>query len=73
MTLRYITTEVIKKAEPIKQLTVKVMSPPSPPLPADIAAKTSGAPLPRARRVTPANDSEHENFSEMASKAGERY
>lgn len=35
LTLKYMTTEVIKKADPIKQLTVKVISPPSPPLPAE--------------------------------------
>jgi len=29
------TTEVMKKADPIKELTVKVISPPSPPLPAE--------------------------------------
>lgn len=35
LTLKYMTTDVIKKADPIKQLTVKVISPPSPPLPAE--------------------------------------
>jgi hypothetical protein len=35
LTLKYMTTEVMKKADPIKELTVKVISPPSPPLPAE--------------------------------------
>lgn len=61
----------MKNDEPIKEATCKLRPFSSPP--AAIAANTSGAPLPRAKRVTPARDSEHYNLSEMASRAGERY
>jgi len=47
----------MKKDEPIREATYKFRPFSSPP--AAIAAKTSGAPLPRAKRVTPARDSEH--------------
>ena len=68
------TTVVIKSTEPIRPLTARLISlfsPESPP--AAIAEKTSGAPLPRASKVTPAIDSEQLNLSEIASKAGDRY
>ena len=73
-TLRAITTVVMNKQLPIKLLIKSMRSPfsgESPP--AAIAENTSGAPLPKASSVTPANDSEHLNLSEMASKAGDRY
>ena len=35
--------------------------------------KRSGAPLPNANKVTPANDSEIPNFKVMYSKAGDKY
>ena len=38
-----------------------------------IAAKTSGAPLPKARRVTPASDSGMRKVTVIVSSAGERY
>ena len=72
-TLKYMTTQVIKRAEPDRALTISKRSLGSPPPPAEMAANTSGAPFPRARSVTPARDSEHDNFSEIASRAGERY
>ena len=72
-TLKYMTTHVIKRAEPDRALTISKRSLGSPPPPAEMAANTSGAPFPRARSVTPARDSEHDSFSEMASRAGERY
>jgi hypothetical protein len=72
-TLKYMTTQVIKRAEPDRALTISKRSLGSPPPPAEMAANTSGAPFPRARSVTPARDSEHDSFSEMASRAGERY
>ena len=65
---------VMKNALPIRELTESRMAPlsaESPP--AATAEKTSGAPFPRARRVTPARDSLHENLIETASKHGERY
>lgn len=52
-----ITTVTMKKDEPINDATCRFKPPSSPP--AAIAAKTSGAPLPKANRVTPAIDSEH--------------
>ena len=73
-TARYITTVVMKKALPMRALTESMMSPfPSESPPAAIAEKTSGAPFPRASRVTPAKDSEQDSLSEMRSRAGERY
>lgn len=66
-----ITKLTMKKDEPISEATCKFKPFSSPP--AAIAAKTSGAPFPKAKRVTPARDSEQENLSEIASKAGERY
>jgi hypothetical protein len=39
----------------------------------DIEEKTSGAPLPKARNVTPANDSEILNLSVIYSSEGHRY
>lgn len=54
---RPITKLTMKKEEPIKEATCKFRPDSSPP--AAIAANTSGAPLPRANRVTPARDSEH--------------
>ena len=72
-TLKYMTTQVTKRAEPDRALTISKRSLGSPPPPAEMAANTSGAPFPRARSVTPARDSEHDNFSEIASRAGERY
>ena len=71
-TLKYMTTHVIKRADPDRALTISNRSEGSPPPPAEMAAKTSGAPFPRASSVTPARDSEHDSFSEMASNAGER-
>ena len=65
------TTQEMKNEEPINEETCK-LSPSSSP-PAAIDEKISGAPLPRANRVTPASDSEHDNLSEIASSAGERY
>ena len=65
------TKLTMKNEEPISDATCRFKPPSSPP--AAMAAKTSGAPFPRARRVTPASDSEHWNFSEIASKVGERY
>ena len=68
-----ITTVVMKKLLPTNADTDSIMSPfsaESPP--AAIAEKTSGAPLPNARRVTPARDSERDSFSEIASRAGDR-
>lgn len=51
------TNVVIKNEDPISEATYK-FSPSSLP-PAAIAANTSGAPLPKASKVTPASDSEH--------------
>ena len=72
-TLKYMTTQVMKRADPDRALTISKRSEGSPPPPAEMAANTSGAPFPRARSVTPARDSEQESFSEIASNAGERY
>lgn len=72
-TLKYMTTQVMKRADPERALTISKRSSGFPPPPAEMAANTSGAPFPRARSVTPARDSEHESFSEIASNAGERY
>jgi hypothetical protein len=36
------------------------------------AENISEAPFPNARRVTPASDSEHENFVDMASRDGDK-
>ena len=73
-TAKNITIVVMKKELPIRALTESMMSPlPSESPPAAMAEKTSGAPLPRARRVTPAKDSEQDSLSEIRSRAGERY
>lgn len=37
------------------------------------AENISEAPFPNARRVTPASDSEHENFVDMASRDGDKW
>ena len=39
---------------------------------ADIDAKTSGAPLPKASRVTPANDYERRRCLEMLARTGDK-
>jgi len=60
LTVANCTTHEINKVDPTKlQILSSVLSlPASPPPLAEIAAKTSGAPLPNANNVTPANDSE---------------
>lgn len=72
-TTNAMTTVVMKKTDPISPLTANMtslFSPESPP--AAIAENTSGAPFPSASKVTPAIDSEHLNFSDIASKAGDK-
>ena len=66
------TTPVTKRPDPTKAPTEKNIPPPSLPA-ADIEARTSGAPFPKARSVTPANDSENFNVSATFSKAGDKY
>ena len=73
ITLTNMTTVVMKKELPMRLLTMRKISPFSGESPAAaIAENTSGAPFPKASNVTPASDSEHLNFSEIASRAGER-
>jgi hypothetical protein len=55
--------------EPRRGLKVDTASGP----PAEMEVKTSGAPFPNARRVTPAKDSEIPNLTVMYSSEGERY
>ena len=78
LTAKNYTTVEMNKVDPTRlQILSKVLSgfgiPSSPPLLADIAAKTSGAPLPSASRVTPASDSEIFSLLVMNSSAGDKY
>ena len=66
------TQQEIKNTAPNRLLIIKVIVSGVVP-PAEIAAKQSGAPLPRASSVTPARLSEQPSFTEMVSSAGERY
>jgi len=69
--LRATTTHVIKTVPPNKMQTDFTASASSPPT-AEMLLNTSGAPFPKARRVTPAKDSDIPNLTVMYSKAGER-
>ena len=68
----HITTHEMNNAEPTKALTCKLTDDSVVP-PADNEAKTSGAPLPSASNVTPARDSEQLSFSDITSRAGDKY
>lgn len=68
----HMTTHVMKRAEPARALTWRLTAASVLP-PADMDANTSGAPLPRAKSVTPARDSEQLSLSEITSKAGDKY
>ena len=74
---RSITTEEMNTEEPIKALMLRRMFSelisPVPDLAAAIAEKTSGAPFPNAKSVTPASDSERPNLVVNASKDGDKY
>lgn len=74
--VKKITTVQIKNVPPIKMHTGWLASRDVLPLGSPAAAiepNTSGAPLPKARRVTPASDSLQLNLSVINSKHGERY
>lgn len=75
MVARTKTMQLTKSPLPNNAATGNNALPPPPPPspPAAKAANTSGAPLPNAKSVTPAKDSEQPNFSDIASKAGDRY
>ena len=68
------------KAEPISVLVLSKALPKSVlfwpegllPCDAEIAEKTSGAPLPTASKETPANDSESLNFNVIYSRVGDK-
>jgi len=70
------TTQVMKNVPPIITLTLLVALATYPGLllfAAAIAEKTSGAPFPKARSVTPASESLHPNLVVMVSKDGDKY
>ena len=70
-----VTMQVITKVPPritLKLLVASLPSSGSPPVAAAIAEKTSGAPFPKARKVTPASESLSPNFVVIVSRAGER-
>ena len=75
LVVRNSTIVQIKNVPPIKiDTALHASSYPSPELPAAaIDANTSGAPFPKASRVTPANDSLQLNLSVMNSKHGDKY
>ena len=66
------TTPVTNRPDPTKEPTAKNIPPPSLPE-AEIEARTSGAPFPSAKSVTPARDSENPRAFDTFSRAGERY
>lgn len=57
---------------PTRELTYRMMPPSSAPYSAAMAANTSGAPLPKASKVTPASDCEHDSMSDSTSTAGDK-
>ena len=72
-TVRETTTLVMKKVPPTMMDIDFVAAASSMSDTAAMAAKTSGAPLPRAKRVTPASDSGILNASTIASSDGDKY
>ena len=78
-TVRAVTTVEMKTAEPTRALmerssfSVSWSPELDPDWAAAIAEKTSGAPFPKARRVTPASDSDSLNFMTIYSSEGDKY
>ena len=66
---RKMTTVVMKREDPNRGL-IELIALSSP---EDIEENTSGAPFPKASRVTPARDSGMPNYTVMYSSAGDRY